>query len=413
MNLEYFIAKRLIKSKGYKSTTSSPIIKIAIAAIAISILMMVVSVATGLGLQNKIREKIAAFSGHVILSNFDDNQSNVHTVPISINQDFYPKFKNIEGISHIQAIAHKTGIIQTPKTVEGFMLKGIGADYDFKKLESYITKGRLLKLSHKDSLENNEVVLSEYMANRLELGINDTFISFFPKENGKLPNRRVFKIVGLFSTGFPEFDASYVFSDIRHVQRINKWKKTEVGAFEIFLEDFKTIDTKAEEIYKEVPSTINATSIKNKYYGIFVWLNLFDTNIYIILVVMIVVAAINMIVALLVLILERTNMIGILKALGASNWSIRKIFIYNAIYLISKGLFWGNLIAISILLIQHYTGIIQLNPESYYVKEAPVYMTLPILLGLNLGTLLVCFIVLLIPSYYITKIAPIKAIKFE
>ena len=410
MNLEYFIAKRLITAKSYKSSISSPIIKIAITAIAIGIIMMIVSVATGIGLQNKIREKVAAFNGHIVITNFDDNQSQVHTQPISVNQDFYPKFKTVEGINHIQAVANKAGIIRTESSVEGIILKGVGKDYVWTNIKEYIIEGRLP--NYKDEL-NEEVLISEYLANRLHLKLGDKFNTFFMKESGKMPNLRNFKIVGIYNSGFQEFDASYVIGDIRHVQRINKWKKNEIGAFEVFINDFTQIKEIGDKVYKEIPPTYNSVTIEEKFFSIFEFLKLFDFNIIIILVVMIVVATINMIVALLVLILERTQMIGILKALGANNWNIRKIFLYNAAFLISRGLLFGNLIALGLLFLQKIFGIIKLNPQNYYVSEVQVDINFLHILLLNLGTILICLLVLLIPSYIITKISPVKAIRFD
>jgi len=410
LNLEYFIAKRLITAKSYKSSISSPIIKIAIAAISIGIVMMIVSVATGVGLQNKIREKVAAFSGHIVITNHDDNQSQANTVPISIHQDFYPMFKNIEGINHIQAVAHKAGIIRTESSVEGIIFKGVGKDYVWTNIKEYITQGNLP--NYKDNL-NEEVLISEYIANRLQLKLGDKFNTFFMKESGKMPNLRNFIIVGIFNSGFQEFDATYIIGDIRHVQRINKWKNDEVGAFEVFINDFTKIDEIGDKVYKEIPPIYNSVTIKEKFYSIFEFLKLFDFNIIVILIVMVIVATINMIVALLVLILERTQMIGVLKALGANNWNIRKIFLYNAGFLIFRGLFFGNLIALGLLLLQKTFGIIKLNPESYYVSEVQVDINLLHILLLNLGTILVCLLVLLIPSYIITKISPVKAIRFD
>jgi lipoprotein-releasing system permease protein len=410
LNLEYFIAKRLIAAKSYKSSISSPIIKIAITAIAIGIIMMIMAVATGVGLQDKIREKVSAFNGHIIVSNFDDNQSQVTTEPISINQSFYPKFKNVEGISHVQAVASKAGIIRTEKAFEGIIYKGVGKDYNFTNLEEYLVDGKIPNLK---SELNTEVLISEYLAKRLQLKVGDKFLTFFMKENGKLPNKRNFLITGIFNSGFEEFDKTFILGDIRHMQLINKWQPTEVGAFEVFVDDFSKIKEKGEEVYKEIPPTYNSITIEEKYYSIFEWLKLFDFNILVILIVMIVVATINMVVALLVLILERTQMIGILKAMGANNWNVRKIFLYNAFYLIARGLFWGNFIAITLLVMQKVYGVIQLNPENYYVNEAPVSINLLHIALLNIGTVIVCLLVLLIPSYIITKISPVKAIRFD
>jgi len=411
LNLEYFIAKRLITSKDYKSSISAPIIKIAISAIAIGMIMMIVSVATGIGLQQKIRDKVSAFNGHVIISNYDNNQSEVTLVPVSTNQDFYPKFTSVPGVSHIQAIASKAGIIRTETAFEGVILKGVGIDFQWDSIKEYIVSGKLPNYSKE---LNQEVLLSQLLANRLNLKVGDSFNTFFIKEDqDKLPNIRRFKITGIFNSGFQDFDATYIIGDIRHIQRLNKWKPNQVGAFEVFANDFTNIESVGEQVYEKTSSTLDSKTIVEKYSYIFDWLKLFDLNIIVILGIMILVATINMVVALLVLILERTQMIGILKALGSNNWSVRKIFLYNAFYLIFKGLFWGNLIGVSMLFIQQYFGVVQLNPENYYVNQAPVYINLGYILLLNLLTITVCFLVLLIPSYIITKISPVKAIRFD
>ncbi len=411
MNLEYFIAKRLITAKDHKSSISAPIIKIAIAAIAIGMVMMIVSVATGIGLQQKIREKVSAFNGHIIISNYDNNQSEATLTPIAKNQEFYPKFNSVTGVTHVQAIATKAGIIRTEIAFEGVVFKGVGTDYQWSNINEYLVAGRLPNLS---SQLNAEVVISQFLADRLQLKVGDAFNTFFIKENqNQLPNIRHFKITGIFNSGFQEFDATYILGDVRHIQRINKWSPNQIGAFEIFVDDFDQIQSVGEEVYQQTPSNLDSKTIIEKYSYIFDWLQLFDFNILVILGVMILVATINMVVALLVLILERTQMIGILKALGANNWSVRKMFLYNALYLILRGLLWGNGIGIGILLIQKYFGIIQLNPENYYVNQAPVYFDLGYIVALNVLTIAVCFLVLLIPSYIITKISPIKAIRYD
>jgi lipoprotein-releasing system permease protein len=410
LKLEYFIAKRLITSKNHKSSISAPIIKIAITAIAIGMIMMIVSIATGIGLQEKIREKVSAFNGHIIISGYNDNNSDVSIKPISSVQSFYPNFKNVDGINHVQAIANKAGIIRTETAFEGVIFKGVGGDYQTNYLNEYLISGRFPNL--KSNL-NEEVLISKYLCNRLGLKLGDHFVTYFMKESNQGYNLRNFKIVGVYSSGFQEFDANYVIGDIRHVQRINKWSPTQIGSFEVFVSDFTQIQSKGQQVYEATSSKLDSQTIVEKFYYIFEWLKLFDFNILIILIVMIAVSTINMVVALLVLILERTQMIGILKALGANNWTIRKLFLYNSFYLILRGLFWGNLIGIGILLIQKYFGIIKLNPESYYVNEAPVSINVFYILLLNLGTILICLFVLLIPSYIITKISPSKSIRFE
>lgn len=411
MNLEYFIAKRLITARDFKSSISAPIIKIAISAIAIGIIMMLVSVATGIGLQQKIREKVSAFNGQIVISNYDNNNSEVTLIPISKKQDFYPNFKSVPEVTHIQAIATKAGIIRTESSFEGIIFKGVGLDYDWNKIKEYLVEGKLPDYAKGI---NEEVIISRFLADRLGLKVGDNFNTFFIKEEqGKMPNSRRFKITGIFNSGFQSFDATYIIGDIRHIQRINKWNSGQVGAFEVFVNDFDKIKETGDKIYEQTSSSLDTKTMIEKYSYIFDWLQLFDFNIIVILAIMIIVATINMVVALLVLILERTQMIGILKALGANNWAVRKIFLYNAFYLIIRGLFWGNLIGISLLLLQQYFGIIQLNPENYYVNQAPVYINWVYVVLLNLLTITVCFVVLLIPSYIITKISPVKAIRFD
>lgn len=411
MNLEYFIAKRLITAKDFKSSISAPIIKIAISAIAIGIIMMIVSVATGIGLQKKIRDKVSAFNGQIIISNFDNNNSDVTLVPISKKQDFYPNFKSVPEVSHVQAIATKAGIIRTENAFEGIVFKGVGSDYDWNNIKEYLVEGKLPDFS---KTLNEEVLISRFLADRLNLKIGDNFNTFFIKEEqGKLPNIRRFKIVGFFNSGFQDFDSTFIIGDIRHIQRINKWNPDQIGAFEVFVKDFDEIRAVGDKIYEKTSSNLDSKTIIEKYSYIFDWLKLFDFNIVVILGIMILVATINMVVALLVLILERTQMIGILKAIGANNWTVRKIFLYNAFYLIVRGLFWGNLIGISLLLIQQQFGVISLNPENYYVNQAPVYLNFGYIALLNLLTVTICFVVLLIPSYIITKISPVKAIRFD
>ncbi|OAD90179.1 transmembrane permease [Aequorivita soesokkakensis] len=411
MNFEFFIARRIIASKDYKSSISAPIIKIAITAIALGIIMMLISIATGVGLQKKIREKVSAFNGDIIITNFDTNFSNDSQNPISKKQDFYPTFKNIDGIKHVQVSASKGGVIRTETDFEGVVVKGVGNDYDWEYFKDYLTEGKLPDF--KGDL-NEDILVSEYLANRLHLKLGDKVTTFFLNDEvSKTPRSRGFNIVGIYNSGFQQFDEQFIITDIRHIQRLNKWEDDQIGAFEVFINDFDEIIPIGNEVYNETGSTLDTQTIRQKYASIFEWLDLFDFNIIMIIGIMILVAGINMITALLVLILERTQMIGILKALGSSDWSVRKVFLYNAMYLIGVGLFWGNIIGIGLLLIQKYGKIFKLNPDTYYVNEAPVYLNWDYILILNAGTFLLCLLMLLIPSFIISKISPVKAIRFE
>ncbi|OMP31049.1 ABC transporter permease [Mangrovimonas sp. DI 80] len=412
MNYEFFLAKRIIGSKAYKSSVSAPIIKIGITAIAIGIIVMLIAVATGLGLQKKIRDKVVAFNGHVTISNYDTNVSDESEIPVSLNQDFYPEFKGIEGISHVQGVAKKFGVIRTETDFEGVVLKGVGQDYNWKYIQDFLVEGRLPEFGEQ---MGNEVLISQYIANRLKFEVGDSFQMVFGKEDAnQIPNIRKFTVVGIYNSGFQDFDKTFIIGDLKQVQRLNKWQADQVGNFEVFINDFDQIEEKGLEIYEATPSNLNAETITEKYISIFEWINIFDNNTYGVIGIMIIVAGINMITALLVLILERTQMIGILKALGSSNWSIRKVFLYNATYLVGLGLFWGNLIGLSLLAIQYYFGVLQFpNPEQYYMTTIPVYVSLKNILLLNIGCFLACMLMLLVPSYIVTRISPVKAIRFE
>ena len=412
MNYEFFIAKRIIGSKAYKSSVSAPIIKIGIAAIAIGIVVMLIAIATGIGLQKKVREKVVAFNGHITINNYDTNESNESILPISTEQAFYPQFNSVEGVKHIQGVATKFGIIRTETDFEGIVLKGVGSDYDWSYLEDFIVEGNLPTYEGKLS---KDVIISSYLANRLKFKVGDNFQTVFSKgSNQEIPFQRVFKIVGIFNSGFQDIDKNFMMGDLSHIQRMNKWEKNEVGNFEVYLDDFSQLIEKEQEIRDKTPSFLDTQTIEEKFSTTFEWIKIFDNNTYGIIAIMIIVAGINMITALLVLILERTQMIGILKALGSSNWSIRKVFLYNATYLIGLGLFWGNLLGLGLLFAQQQFEILKFpNPEQYYVSIIPVHISLDYILLLNTGTFVACFLMLLIPSIIITKISPVKAIRFD
>ncbi|WP_296637523.1 FtsX-like permease family protein [Polaribacter sp.] len=410
MNYELFIAKRIIAGKKYKNSISSPIIKIAITAIALGIIIMLIAVATGSGLQYKIRDKMAGFKGHVQIVNYDTNQSDVSTTPILKEQPFYPKFNTIKGIKNVQIFASKVGILRTNTDFEGIVFKGVSTDYDWSFFKEYLIEGVFPNFKQS---RTKGVLLSKTIANRLNLKLNDTITATFVKTaTSKLPSNRKYIIKGIYNSGFAQFDKNMMIGDIREVQKLNKWTQNQVGGFEVVLNNFDDIEIKGKEINAEIGSILNSKTIKQSYPNVFDWIALFDNNVWFIIAIMIFIAGINMITALLVLILEKVQMIGILKALGSQNTSIRKIFLYNAFYLILKGLFWGNLIGFGILLIQYYFQVITLDPETYYVTTLPVYISFWSIFLLNLGTLLLCFLMLIIPSYIITKIKPSLSIKF-
>ena len=412
MNFEYFIARRIAAHKDYKSSISAPIIKIAILAISLGMITMLISVATSVGLQKKIKEKVSVFNGDLIITNFDTNNSDDSQVPISMQQDFYPNFSISDNVNHIQITASKGAVLRTQTDFEGVIVKGVGPDYNWSYFEDFLTQGMLPNYTAPQM--SNQVLISEYLANRLGLTIGDKALAYFFNKNSSTPPRtRAFIISGLYNSGFQQFDAQFIIGDIRHIQRLNKWEPDQIGAFELFVNDFDLIEQTNNEVYDAIGSMLDTQTIRNRFYAIFEWLDLFDFNVVLIIVMMIIVSGFNMITALLVLILERTKMIGILKALGSDNWSVRKIFIYNAMYLVGVGLFWGNIIGIGLLLLQQHFDLFALDPDTYYVSQVPVYLHWSYIVALNVGTLVLCFLILLIPSYIISKISPVKAIRFE
>ena len=421
MNYELFIAKRLIANKKGKDSISSSIIKIAIVSITVSMIVMILTISTGIGLKHKIKEKLSGLNGHIVINKFDENNGFNSQKPISINQKFYPKFKEVSGIKHVQTFAIKTGVIRTETDVESAVFKGVGKDYDWSFFKDYLVKGNVLEIKEK---QVNTVLISKIMADRLKLKVGDKFNMWFFKsidsEVNKISNTgvkanskgRSLKIAGIFNSGVTEYDKLNIIGDIKLVQGLNKWKSNQVGGFEVFIDNFDNLKEKEREIYEYIDPSLNSMSIADKDHGLFEWLDMFDVNIRLIIIIMIIISGINMITALLVLILERTQMIGILKSLGNANRSIQKIFLYNAAYLIIKGLFWGNLIGIGMLLLQKYFGLVTLNPEHYYVNKAPVYINIVYILLLNMGTLILSLLMLVIPTYIVSKISPVKSIKF-
>jgi len=410
MNTELFIAKRIFSIREL-GNLSRPAVRVAIVSIVLSIAVMIVSVAIVTGFQKGIGDKVIGFGSHIQVSKFDSNES-LEGQPINKKQSFYPSFDTVPGIRHIQVYATKAGIIKTDEQMQGVIFKGIGSDYDWSFFKDKIIDGKIFTV--KDSVRSQDVIISKILANRLKLKTGDSLRMYFIVKDQMQPKGRKLHISGIYETGLDEeFDEVYVIGDIAQIQSLNKWNANQVAGFEILINDFKDIDKMSEYVYKNIPYDLNVKNAKQLYPQIFDWLGLQDMNVIIILTLMIVVAAINMISTLLILILERTNMIGILKALGAKNASIRKIFLYTSANLIGKGLLWGNIFAIGLCLLQQKFGIIKLQQDQYYLSTVPIHLTFLSIVLLDAGTLIVCFLMLIIPSYIITKISPVKAIRFS
>ena len=406
MNVEYFIAKRLFTAKEENNSYTKPILRIAILAIALSVAVMLLSIMVVTGFKNDISDKIIGFGSHITISSFSDNQS-YETEPIQISDSLYATLLANDQVKQMSAFATKAGIVKTKDEILGVVLKGVSDEYDWSFFKDNLISGTCLSLT--DSVKSNQVLISETSANVLQLGVGDNLIMYFVQDP---PRVRKFEIAGIYNTALADFDKLFVMGDIKHIQQLNAWKNNQIGGLEIAVNDFSNLKEITEEIYEQIPYDLNAESVKEKTPQIFDWLDLQDVNVRVILILMLIVGGVNMITALLILILERTKMIGILKALGANNWSVRRVFLYSAIHLILKGLFWGNCIALGFAFLQQKFSIISLDPSIYYMNTVPINFDFTAILLLNLGTIVVCYLILIIPSIIITKITPVKAIRF-
>lgn len=406
MNLALFIAKRI--SFNSKRTFSKLIVRIAILGIMLGLAVMILAVAIVKGFKSEIREKVRGFSGDIQITKLDLNAS-FENSPFIISGETMKKFRKEIGITDIQAIATKNGIINAGNEIEGVVLKGVDRHYNWAYFNKILVSGKTIDFS--DSLKSrSQIIISKYTADRLNLKVGDDFLMYFIENSLR---KRKFKISGIYDLGVEEVDKVFVIGDIALIRSLNKWQPEEVGGYEIRVNNFNKLETIADRVYEGLDIELKSYTIKDYYSTIFEWLSLLDVNTQVILVLMIAVAVINMISALLIMILERTNMIGILKALGSSNWSVRKIFMYNAAYLIGLGLFLGNVLGIGLGLFQYYTHFFTLDQASYYINFVPVILDVQDILLLNAGTLTISLFVLLIPSMLVTRISPLKAIRFK
>ena len=414
MNLPYFIARKLIRERSGGTSFSRPINVIAIIGISIGLAVMILAVSTLTGFKKAIREKVVGFGANIQIIHFDSNLS-LETIPVSDTQEFIPVIRKLPGVSHVQVFATKAGIIKTDEEIQGVVLKGIGSDYDWSYFRSNLVDGEVFSVS--DTGRTDRVIISKKISDMLNLKTGDSFVMHFVQDP---PRMRKFTISGIYETSLEEFDKMYVFCDIAHIKRLNGWADDMVSGFEIFIDNFDDLDNMTLEVrdaigYRltEDETKFKVTNIRMKYPQIFDWLNFQDINVIIIITLMLIVSGFNMVSGLLILILEKTNMIGVLKALGSEDRMIRRVFLYQAAYLIGKGLLWGNLIGIGLSLLQKYTGLATLDPSSYYIKTVPVNLQPAHILLINAGTMVAIIIMLLVPSQLISRITPVKAIRYD
>jgi len=414
MNIELHIAKRLVNAGERKKSISGPIVTIAVAGIALGLAVMILAVSIVTGFKKEISNKVIGFGSHIQITNFDSNIS-FETTPVRTNQPFLPEIRQIPEVRHIQPFATKAGIIRTRDDIQGVVLKGIDQSFDWSFFEQNMTAGRRIEIS--DTITSNQAVISQTIASLLRLEVGDPFNMFFVQDP---PRARRFNVSGIYETGLEELDRIFVLADLRHIQRLNDWEDDQVSGFEILLDDFDNLERVTMEVndlagyvFTEDMSRLRIASISSKYPQFFDWLELLDMNVWVILTLMVIVAGFNMVSGLLILILERTGMIGILKAMGLDNTRLRKIFLYQSAFLIAKGLLWGNLLGVGLSLIQHYTGFIKLDQASYFIATVPINLKMTHLLMLNIGTMVITIVMLIVPSYIIGRIDPDKTIRFD
>ncbi|MEG1543824.1 MAG: FtsX-like permease family protein [Tannerellaceae bacterium] len=414
MNLELFIARRIHFSKEGDRQVTPPAVRIAIVGIALGLAVMLLSVAIVIGFKKEVRNKVIGFGSHIQITNFDNNSS-YESTPIAVSDTLMRDLRAFPGIRHVESFATKPGILKTDNDFEGRVLKGGDAGFDWTFFRNNLKEGNILTLDPKKS--STDVLISKYLSERVGLKVGDSFLTYFVQKEVRA---RKFHITGIYETGFLDYDKLFVVADIRQVRRLNGWAADEVSGLELLVNDYDALDKTTEDLYFNLTerqdrsgNTFFARSVKELNPMIFNWLDVLDINVVIILILMMAVAGFTMISGLLIIILERTNMIGILKALGQNNRSIRRIFLYVSFFLIGKGMLWGNVIGITLCLIQSQLHVIALDPSVYYLDAVPIDLSFLTLLLINVGTLLAAMMMMMGPSYLITKIEPAKSIRFE
>lgn len=404
MKIEYFIARRIaIKSER---TFSKLIVRIAIAGVMLSLAVMILSVAIITGFKTEIQDKVRGFIGDIQVYRYDLNGS-FEKAPFIPNDTTINALKNNKAISSFYPFATKPGIIATNSEVEGVNFKGIDESYNWGFIKKHLVSGTIINF--KDSTKN-QILISTYTANRLQLKVGDRFLMHFVQNP---PKSRRFTVVGIYSVGIENVDKGFVLGDINIIRSVNNWTPQQIGGIEVRIKDFNNLRAVADDVYVNLELKLRSRSVEESTPEIFTWLSLLDINTQVLLILMMIVGVINMVTALLIMILERTTMIGLLKALGATNRSVMNIFIYNAIYLVGIGLLLGNILGLGLAYLQQYSHIFKLDQSNYYLDYVPIEVHFMDVILLNIGTIVICFLVLLIPATLVSRISPVKAIRFK
>ncbi len=417
MNVLFFIAKRVLRKKGYG--TSRPTINIAIAGVAVGITVMILTVAIVVGFQFSIRDKVEGFNADIQINKLDDNSS-MEPAPISRNQPFLKELKSLPQVKHVEEYATKSGIIKTKTENEGVILKGVGSDYDWSFISRNLVKGSVFHPT--DTIPGNGIIISKTTANELDADTGSKLLIFFVTRTRQADSAgnygyeqrvKTFYVKGIYHTGLEEFDKDVVFVDIGQIQNLNFWTSSQIGGFEVDCRDFTKVDENEKAINKIIGQDLEAISIRKVNSAIFEWLDLQNWNAIIIIGLMVIVSAIAMISALIVLILENAYMIGLLKALGMTNLDIQKIFILDGAYLIALGLFFGNVVGLSLCWLQSHYGFVKLSQETYYISQVPIYLNWGYILLLNVGAFAISMLMLILPSFITSKVKPAVTLKYE
>lgn len=415
MNLPLFIARKIYGDEGDRRKVSRPAIRIATIGVAIGLAVMIITVSVVLGFKHTIRDKVIGFGSHIQVINLM-SANNAASYPVSISDSMMQALSDIEGISHVQRYALTQGILKTDDEFLGVIFKGVGPEFDPSFLQQNLKEGEIPKFS--DTKSGQKILLSRMIADKLGLKSGDRVFSYFIDSDDVRVRR--FTVSGIYQTNMTRFDEQICFTDLYTAAKLNGWFPRQYSGAELLTDDFDRLETTAQNVVQaikhsqdEYNSTYTSQTIYDAYPQVFTWLELLDVNVWIILALMVCLSGITMISGLLIIILERTSMIGVLKAIGARNKTIRHTFLWFAAFIISRGLLIGDVLGIGLVLLQKYTGIITLDPQTYYVSEAPVELNLFFVLLLNVATLIISISVLIIPSFFISHIHPAKSMRYE
>jgi lipoprotein-releasing system permease protein len=408
LNIERFIAFRLIKGKAAKSNKlSGPLYRISILAIALSVGVMIIALSVLNGFKREITSKVIGFGSHIQLTKYDNNNS-FEPLPINVTPQYALEIKNIKGVKSCSMFAIKAGIIKTDNDMEGTILKGVGSDFDATFFKKSLVAGKMFNPSKQH--KNDSVIISKSIAAKLNFKLNDKMLVYFIQNPARV---RRFIVAGIYSTGLEDFDNRYILCDVRHIQKLNNWDSLQYAGMEVSISDFEKLDEVTARINEQIPADWLASNILEQFPQLFDWLKLQDINVQVILVLMTLVAMVNIITALIILILENTRLIGVLKALGMSNSSVQKIFLYQISVLVGKGLLYGNIAALLLCGLQLKFHFLKLDEASYYIDHVPLQLNFGLIIFVNAATFAICALAMLIPSRLVAKITPVKAIRYK